>query len=159
MSYESVSNDGSQTNFSGTRQMLLFERALTRYTFAIFEEKFYSRVYRWFIEFEKDFGKPVLNLPGYEQDPNRFLRCAWSRPKTEWVDPLKDAKAAKEEIAMGVNTLTEFCETAGRDIEEVVATRKYEKELFEKAGVVSELSGNVAQAAVPANNDEVINNA
>jgi lambda family phage portal protein len=160
MSYESVSNDGSQTNFSGTRQMLLFERALTRYTFAIFEEKFYSRVYRWFIEFEKDFGKPVLNLPGYEQDPNRFLRCAWSRPKTEWVDPLKDAKAAKEEIAMGVNTLTEFCETAGRDIEEVVATRKYEKELFEKAGITSELSGNVAQpAAAPVNNDEVIDNA
>ena len=62
MSYESVSNDGSQTNFSGTRQMLLFERALTRYTFAIFEEKFYSRVYRWFIEFEKDFGKPVLDV-------------------------------------------------------------------------------------------------
>ncbi len=60
---------------------------------------------------------------------------------------------------MGVNTLTEFCETAGRDIEEVVATRKYEKELFEKAGVVSELSGNVAQAAAPVNNDEVINNA
>jgi capsid protein len=88
-----------------------------------------------------------LKLPGYQQNPARFLRCSWSRPKTEWVDPLKDAKAAKEEIAMGVNTLTEFCETAGRDIEEVVATRKYEKKLFEAAGVASDLAGVPATPA------------
>lgn len=152
MSYESVSNDGSQTNFSGTRQMLLFERALTRYTFAIFEEKFYSRVYRWFIEFNADFSG--LNLPSYKNNPSRYLRCSWSRPKTEWVDPLKDAKAAKEEIAMGVNTLTEFCETAGRDIEEVVATRKYEKKLFEAAGVASDLAGMPVAPAPVTGDDE-----
>lgn len=140
MSYEAVSNDGSQTNFSGTRQMLLFERALTRYTFAIFEEKFYSRVYQWFIDFQRDFGKPSLKMPKYATSPAKYLRCSWSRPKTEWVDPLKDAKAAKEEISMGGNTLTEFCENAGRDIEEVVATRKYENQLFAAAGITSELT-------------------
>lgn len=59
MSYEAVSNDGSQTNFSGTRQMLLFERAMMRYTFAIFG-KLYSQIYRWFIEFEQSFGKHRL---------------------------------------------------------------------------------------------------
>jgi lambda family phage portal protein len=133
MSYESVSNDGSQTNFSGARQMLLFERALLRYTFAIFEEKFYSRVYRWFVDHEVDFKK--LRLANYENDKARYLRCSWSRPKTEWVDPLKDAKAAKEEIDMGVNSLTEYCETQGRDIEEVVATKKYEQKLFQAAGI------------------------
>lgn len=133
MSYESVSNDGSQTNFSGARQMLLFERAMIRYTFAIFEERFYSRIYRWFIEHEAEFEK--LRLSNYESEKHRYLRVSWSRPKTEWVDPLKDAKAAKEEIDMGVNTLTEYCETQGRDIEEVVATRKYESELFKAAGI------------------------
>ena len=146
MSYESVSNDGSQTNFSGQRQMLLFERALTRYTFAIFEEKFYNRLYQWFLEFQKDFKG--LSLPGYELAPYKFLRCSWSRPKTEWVDPLKDAKAAKEEIEMGANTLTEFCENAGRDIEEVVATRKYEKQLFENAGLTADLTTIEADAPV-----------
>ncbi len=156
MSYESVSNDGSQTNFSGTRQMLLFERAATRYTFAIFEEKLYSKIYRWFIEFEQSFGVKPLRMNGYDTEPKRFLRCSWSRPKVEWVDPLKDAKAAKEEIAMGVSTLTEFCETQGRDIEEVVATRKYEKELFEAAGVESDLSQNrrVTSEAKPNTSEE-----
>lgn len=148
MSYESASNDGSQTNFSGTRQMLLFDRAMTRYTFAIFEEKFYSRLYRWFVEFEMDFGKPALRLAGYDMTPEKYLRCSWSRPKTEWVDPLKDAKAGKEEVDMGVNTLTELCEVAGRDIEEVVATRKYEQALFKAAGIASELApAPVAQPA------------
>jgi len=142
MSYEAVSNDGSQTNFSGARQMLLFERAMIRYTFAIFEERFYSVVYRWFVEHELYFGEPGLNMPDYENQTARYLKATWSRPKTEWVDPLKDAKAAKEEVAMGANTLTEFCEAAGRDIEEVVATRKYEKELFEKAGLPIDLNGS-----------------
>lgn len=145
MSYEAVSNDGSQTNFSGARQMLLFERAMIRYTFAIFEERFYSVLYRWFIEHELDFGTPPLKMPDYENQMDRYLRVSWSRPKTEWVDPLKDAKAAREEVAMGANTLTEFCETQGRDIEEVVATRKYEKELFEKAGLPNDLNGNTAE--------------
>ena len=84
-------------------------------------------------------------MPRYAYDMHRYLRCSWSRPKTEWVDPLKDAKAAKEEIEMGVNTLTEYCETQGRDIEEVVATRKYEKKLFAAAGIESEPSAEPQQ--------------
>lgn len=138
MSYESVSNDGSNTNFSGARQMLLFERAMIRYTFAIFEERFYSRIYQWFIEHEIYFAG--LKMPNYEQRKGHYLRASWSRPKTEWVDPLKDANAAKAEIDMGANTLTEFCENAGRDIEEVVATRKYERKLFIEAGLLSQES-------------------
>lgn len=134
MSYESVSNDGANTNFSGARQMMLFERAMLRYTFSIFEEQLYSRIYEWFIEFEVSFGG--LRMPNFDRLRHRYLRVSWSRPKTEWVDPLKDAKAASEEIAMGANTITDFCETNGRDIEEIVATRKYEKQLFEKAGLV-----------------------
>jgi len=153
MSYESVSNDGSQSNFSSSRQMLLFERAMMRYTFAIFVERFYSRIYRWFIEHEMDFGSPKpLILPRYEENPQKYLRVSWSRPKTEWVDPLKDAKAGKEEVDMGINTLTDLCETAGRDIEEVVATRKYETELFKAAGLTSSL------VAEPDTESDSINN-
>ena len=133
MSYESVSNDGSNTNFSGSRQMLLFERAMIRATFAIFEELFYSGIYEWFIDYEVYFNG--LRMPNYEAEKGRYLRCSWSRPKTEWVDPLKDAKTAREEITMGANTLTEFCEVNGKDIEEIVATKKYEKELFLDAGL------------------------
>lgn len=138
MSYESVSNDGSNSNFSGARQMLLFERAMLRYTFSIFEEVFYSRLYEWFVEFETSFKG--LRLQNYDREKARYLRCTWSRPKTEWVDPLKDANAAKTEIEMGANTITDFCETAGRDIEEVIATRKYEKELLAKAGLIQEFT-------------------
>lgn len=135
MSYESASNDGSQTNFSGARQMLLFERSMIRYTFAIFEERFYSKVYQWFVEHECDFNG--LRLPNFENEKARYLRATWSRPRTEWVDPLKDAKAAKEEVDLNVMTVTELCEVAGRDIEEIVATKKYEKKLFEAAGIAT----------------------
>lgn len=145
MSYESVSNDGSQSNFSGGRQMLLFERAMIRYTFAVFVEKFYTKMYQWFVEHEMDFGKPRLVLPNYELNKKRYLKVSWSRPRTEWVDPLKDAKAVQAEIDMGGNTVTEFCENAGRDIEEVIATRKYELDLMKAAGIVPKTT----EAAIP----------
>lgn len=138
MSYESISNDGSQSNFSSTRQMLLFERAMARYTHALFEEQFYSKIYKWFIEFEQDFGKPPLAMRGYANDKKRYLAVSWSRPKTEWVDPLKDVKSAAAEVDLGINTLTDLCETAGKDIEEVVATRQYENELLKAAGLTVE---------------------
>lgn len=133
MSYESASNDGSNTNFSGARQMLLFERAMIRSTFAIFEEILYNRIYEWFMDYEVYLNG--LSIPNYEEDKDRYLKCSWSRPKTEWVDPLKDSKAAAEEVALGVNTITEICEVNGKDIEEIVATKKYEKELFKNAGL------------------------
>lgn len=136
MSYESVSNDGSNTNFSGSRQMMLLERAMSRTTFAIFEEIFYSRIYEWFIENEVYFNN--LKMSNFEEERERYLSVSWSRPKREWVDPLKDANTAKTEIDMGANTLTEYCEQNGKDIEEVVATKKYEKELFMNAGLLTE---------------------
>lgn len=136
VSYESVSNDGSQSNFSSTRQMLLFEKAMIRYIFGIFEEKFYTKVYQWFIEFEMDFGQPKrLILPNYENNKNKYLRASFSRAKVDWVDPLKDAKAGAQEVDMGINTITDLCESNGKDIEEVVATRKYEIDLMKAAGV------------------------
>ena len=141
MSYESVSNDGSQSNFSSTRQMLLFERAMARYHFSLFEEQFFNKIYQWFIEFEVDFRG--LKMPGFDKDKKRYLKVSWSRPKTEWVDPLKDVKSAQAEVDLGINSLTELAEVAGRDIEEVVATKKYEKELFESAGLTSSVDESV----------------
>lgn len=136
MSYESISNDGSRSNFSSTRQMLLFERAMARYTFSLFEEQFYNKVYKWFIEFHREFGKLGSMMPKYEDEMGRYLAVNWSRPKTEWVDPLKDVKSAAAEVQLGINTLSNLSETAGRDIEETVATLAYEKELFESNGLV-----------------------
>lgn len=133
MSYEAASNDGSQTNFAGSRQMLLFERAMYRYDFAILEETALNPMYKWFLEFESDFNG--LAMPGYDEQPQRYLRVQWSRPKVEWVDPLKDIKAVSEEVRLGGSTLTDYAESRGRDIEEIVATKKYEKELFEQAGI------------------------
>ena len=135
VSYESVSNDGSQSNFSSTRQMLLFEKAMIRYIFGVFEERFYTKIYRWFIEFEMDFGKPKpLILPNYEDNPMKYLKASYSRAKVDWVDPLKDAKANAQLVNMGVATLTDICEADGKDIEEVIATRKYEINLMKEAG-------------------------
>jgi lambda family phage portal protein len=125
--YESVSHDGSQTNFAGSRALLIIERAYTKMSLALLEEQMHSKVYKWFIESEISFGAPPLRMPAYDTTPFLYLRASFSRPIQEWVDPLKDVNARGERIRLGLSTLTDEAEDMGRDIEEIAATQRYEK--------------------------------
>jgi lambda family phage portal protein len=129
VSYESISHDGSQTNFAGSRQLLIIERSYAKMVQARWEEQFHAKIYRWFIDHERQFGKPPLAMPGFDERAYDFLRVSFSRPIQEWVDPLKDVQARKEKILMGLSTLTDEAEDMGTDIEEINATLLYEQSL------------------------------
>jgi len=136
--YESVSHDGSQTNFAGSRALLIIERGYTRMNQAIFEEQMHSKVYQWFIEFEMSLARRPLQMPNYASDRMRYLRVKFNRPVQEWVDPQKDINARGERIRLRLSTETDEAEENGKDIEEIYATLAYEKALREKLGIVSE---------------------
>jgi lambda family phage portal protein len=136
--YESVSNDGSQTNFAGSRALLIIERGYTKMAQAIFEEQMHSKIYEWFIEFEHFLSKNPLKMPDYETDKNRYLRVKFSRPVQEWVDPWKDVAARGKRIELRLSTETDEAEDSGRDIEEIYATLAYEKSLRKKMGLTDE---------------------
>lgn len=129
VSYESISHDGSQTNFAGSRQLLLIERGYTRMALALFEEDFHSKVYRWFLEAERDFGREPLAMPGYDSQPWRYLRVRFSRPVQEWVDPEKDVNARISKIENGLSTHVDECEDMGQDYEAIIATQAYQAAL------------------------------
>ena len=133
--YESVSHDGSQTNFAGSRALLIIERGYTRMNLAIFEEQMHSKLYKWFIEFENSLVSKPLQMPNYNNDKMRYLRVKFNRPVQEWVDPQKDIAARGERIRLRLSTETDETEDSGKDIEEVYATLAYEKLLREKLGL------------------------
>lgn len=137
ISYEAISHDGSRTNFAGSRQLQLLERAYTRMFQAIFEEKLHTQIYKWFIEAEMSFGKPRLIMPNFENEKARYLRVKFNKPVQEWVDPLKDMKARELAIKLNISTETDEAEDIGRDIEEVLATKAYEKEIKERLGLIA----------------------
>ena len=141
VSYESLSRDYSQSNYSSSRLALLDDRDL------------YKTMQQWWI---RNFRRPlhrawlqqaVLSGAVSSVPPEQY---ALSTPKFEavmfkprgwsWVDPTKEVNAYKEAIKAGLTTLTDvIAATAdGRDIEDVVATRKRELQLLDDAEIESD---------------------
>ena len=58
-------------------------------------------------------------------DPEN-VSVAWQRPGWPWVDPVKDANAAKLKLQMSVTTRRAICAEMGVDFDEVVDELKRE---------------------------------
>ena len=80
----------------------------------------------------------ALDLPGFAQEPARYLAVKWIPPKWDWVDPLKDRKAEIEAIEAGLKSRSDVIESEGYDAEEVdrriAADHAREEELGLKFG-------------------------
>jgi capsid protein len=61
----------------------------------------------------------ALGLPGFVENPARYLAVKWIPPKWDWVDPLKDRKAEIEAIEAGLKSRSDVIESEGYDAEEV----------------------------------------
>jgi lambda family phage portal protein len=141
VSYESLSRDYSQSNYSSSRLALLDDRDL------------YKTMQQWWI---RNFRRPLHRvwlqqavlggvLPGvsverYAAAPASYEAVLFKPRGWSWVDPTKEVTAYKEAIKAGLTTLTDvIAATAdGRDIEDVIATRKRELELLDEAEIESD---------------------
>lgn len=61
-----------------------------------------------------------LDLPGYFANPRRYWRGVYIPPGMEPIDPLREAKANRDDIAAGLRSPQEIAARRGRDIEEVL---------------------------------------
>jgi lambda family phage portal protein len=133
MSYETFSNDYSQTNYSSARQALIQERALFRYFSGLIDRRLNVPIYRWWLDSQEVVRAVVM--PGYDSDPRKFHAVKFSRPRQEWIDPAKEANAAEKRLSIGMETLTDLCEAEGRDVDEVFETRAAEVERMKALGI------------------------
>lgn len=143
LSYETVSRDVSQVNYSSFRGGQLEDRKTFRRRQKKITTDFCDRVYEWFIEAALLSGK--LSLPGYFEDEkarDRYLRHQWSTPGWKWVDPQKEAAGVEKQLALGITTLREVCGEQGKDWYDVLQQRKSEMEAAEELGIkLSWMSG------------------
>lgn len=63
----------------------------------------------------------------------------WTPPRRQWVDPLKDVNAARQEIAAGITSLSETIRMRGEDPERVFAEIASERALLKDLGIVTDL--------------------
>ncbi len=143
ISYELAFRDYTQTNFSSARASLIQDHK----TFSNEQWHFTTYVLNPLFEDWLDANVLAGNIPGlsasvYFENKSKFCQPRWIAPAREWVDPIKDIKAFKEEYSLGTATLDEFASARGKDLEEIITQRAKEKEMLKDAGILEEEDAN-----------------
>lgn len=138
VSYESLSRDYSQSNYSSSRLSLLDDRDLWRVLQQWYVRAFREPLLRDWMQ-AAVLSRAITSIPveAYAPDPERFLAVTWKLRGWQWVDPTKEVTAYKEAVKAGFTTVSAvIAQTAGGvDVEDVIAERKRELEMFDQAGI------------------------
>lgn len=141
LSYETITKDYSQSNYSSTRQAMIDERDFYRVLQDWMRENFHLPIYREFLAI--CLKSELISSGGYSLDElfaPKFIGRGF-----QWIDPAKEIQASKDAVSSGFKTQTEIIAEAGGDIEEVFAQRRREIDLAKQYG----LSFDVASEPAP----------
>jgi lambda family phage portal protein len=140
LSYEAVSRDMSQVNYSSARQGLLEDQR----TYAIWQQflinHFCEEVYTEFVISAVLSGQ--LSIPDFWQKKKKYLKHAWIPPGWSWIDPLKEVNANSKALATGQDTLARLCAERGEDWRDVLKQRAAEMKLAKELGLDISGGGN-----------------
>jgi lambda family phage portal protein len=134
VSYEALSRDYSQSNYSSSRLALLDDRDTWRALQSWMIDSFHQRVMEAFLEMAS--LSNTLNLPGFEMDRDRYENVRWIPRGWAWVDPAKEISAYKTAVRSGFMTLTDVIAQNGGDFEELAYTRARENDLCDELELV-----------------------
>ena len=128
LSYETISRDYSQSNYSSSRLALLDDRDNWRMLQSWFREHFLQDVYEAWLD------QAVLTdlrdvLPDYFSNPTRYHGVRWMFRGWDWVDPWKEVQAARTAIRAGLQTVQGALAARGEDFEDVFSQRRRELDL------------------------------
>lgn len=130
LSYEAVSRDLSQVNYSSARQGLLEDRV----TYDCFQEfiieNFLNPVYEEFIT--SLYLSGALDLPDFEQNPDKYFAHEWITPARSWIDPQKEVNANKTALETNQTTLSELAAQNGKDWRDLLKQRSKEINFLNK---------------------------
>lgn len=150
-SYESLSRDYSQSNYSSSRLALLDDRDLWRFFQSWFICDFRYIVHKEWLGMAVLAGAITSVSPiAYALDPKKFEAVRFKPRGWSWIDPTKEVEAYSNAIKDGSMTLTDVIAmtNGGQDIEDVLATRERELKLMKEKGLVFETSPEFYMADV-----------
>lgn len=134
VSYESISRDFSQTNYSSSRLALLEDRENWRALQQRVIRMFHQRVFKAWLRAAVASGD--LSLPGYQSEPERYETAPkWVARGWEWVDPEKEGKAYRDAVRNGFMTQAEVVMSRGGDYHELIEQRAAELAEQEELGL------------------------
>lgn len=163
VSYESLSRDYSQSNYSSSRLALLDDRDGWRALQAWWVESFREPLHReWLRQAVLSRSIASISIEAYAAHPEAFEAVNWKCRGWSWVDPTKEVQAYKEAVRCGFTTVSAVIRGTGggADIEDVIAERARELRLLDEAEievdttVVEEVAPQPAQPAAATQEDD-----
>lgn len=152
-SYESLSRDYSQSNYSSSRLALLDDRETWRALQQWWIRAFRMPLHRlWLRQAVYSRAVTEISVEQYVLRPEKFEAVHFKPRGWSWIDPTKEVKAYKEAILAGLTTVTDVVAATGggQDIEDVVKTRRRELDLFAANDIEVDTTFSAASAAAPA---------
>ena len=137
VTYEELSMDYSQTNYSSARAAMVHAWAGTQSLSAILETQIVRPYYVAFLEEAFDRGYLTIpdGAPDYYDAIDAYAEAKWIGPGRGYVDPTKEIDAAAARIEAGISTLEDECADQGKDWEEVLDQRARELERMRELGL------------------------
>ena len=140
VSYETLSKDYSQSNYSSSRLSLLEDRENWRALQAYMIRSFHQPVFKAWMR--AAVGSGDLALPGYDLAPERYEAVKWVARGWEWVDPAKEGDAYRAAVRDGFMTQAEVVMSRGGDYAELIRQRAAEIDEQEQLGLVFDTNAN-----------------
>ncbi len=129
LSYEAVSRDMSQVNYSSARQGLLEDQKTYRPLQKYLIEHLLDAVFPEWMDWAILTGQ--LNIPNYFRDREKYQKHVWIASGWDWVDPVKEANANKTALETYQKTLQEICAEKGKDWRDVIRQRSAEQSMLQ----------------------------
>lgn len=136
LSYETVSRDMSQVNYSSARQGLLEDEKTYRAQQKYLIQHLLDIIYPLWLQLEVLNGH--LNLPDYFRTPEKYEKHIWITAGWDWIDPVKEANANKTALETNQKTLQEICAEKGKDWRDVLRQRAQEEQMMKDLGLKQE---------------------
>lgn len=157
VSYESLSRDYSQSNYSSSRLALLDDRDLWRVLQGWFIRQFRAELHRdWLRQAVLSRAVPSISVEEYASDPSRFEGVRFKPRGWGWIDPTKEVQAYRLAVRCGFTTVGDVIAATGggQDLEDVLEARERELQLMSDKGLEFETDiandANQQQPASPA---------
>jgi lambda family phage portal protein len=130
-SYESISKDYSESNYSSSRLALLSDRDNWRKLQVWVISHFHQQVFETWLELAVLSG--VVKIPDYEINSTKYQNVRWLPRGWAWVDPQKEVNAYRDAILGGLTSATKVIAQEGEDVDdlynEIARERKLAKDL------------------------------
>ena len=134
VNYPTLGKDLEGVSFSSIRSGTLSERDIWRVIQSWFIDEFEIPVFEKWLKMALTTGEiEGLGI----QDYDRLCHAEFSGRTWDWVDPLRDINAAKEEIALGLNSRQNIAREKGRDFAKITEENKEDVANLESAGLTS----------------------